>query len=111
MEDIASKGRRGISSSARSNLQYILQKKVVFSASPLKRIFIASAGPLFSVLFAAFIFILAVSIGTTTVTAPNKIILSSEIGSTLQNEMPNPADIAGLKTGDKIISMMVGIGL
>ncbi len=100
------KGEEGFQAALDQNLQYIPSEKgSFFSASPLKRIFIASAGPLFSVLFAAFIFILAVSIGTTTVTAPNKIILSSEIGSTLQNEMPNPADIAGLKTGDKIISI------
>ena len=100
------KGEEGFQAALDQNLQYIPSEKgSFFSASPLKRIFIASAGPLFSVLFAAFIFILAVSIGTTTVTAPNKIILSSEIGSTLQSEMPNPADIAGLKTGDKIISI------
>jgi len=68
----------------------------------MKRIAIAIAGPAFNTLFAVVVFVIVVAIGITIQTAPNRIVLSSETGAMVKGDGPNPADIAGLKTGDFI---------
>jgi len=97
------KGEEDFRKALDQNLAYIPKEEGSFyAASPLKRIVVASAGPLFNVLFAILVFILVAAIGTTIQTAPNRIILSSQTGSFLQPGLPNPADVAGLQTGDII---------
>lgn len=73
-----------------------------YAARPGRRILIALAGPAVNVLFAILAFAVTAAVGTTFYTAPNRILLASEIQR--QNE-PNPADIAGLQTGDTIIEI------
>jgi len=73
-----------------------------YSAHPVKRIAIAIAGPLFNILFAALVFIMVSAIGTTFQTAPNRIVLSSQTSSLLRPGVVNPADVAGLQSGDII---------
>jgi regulator of sigma E protease len=83
-----------------------------YAVSPLKRIFVAFMGPAFNVLFS----ILALSIvwmhGWEVRSPGNKVILSSQYDKTLSlglpddMPIPHPADKAGLKTGDEILSVM-----
>jgi len=77
----------------------------LYSAHPLKRIAIAVAGPAFNMLFAVFVFIIVAAIGTSIQTAPNRIVLSSETGAVLQSSAQNPANAAGLQTGDTITAI------
>ncbi|MCX8013563.1 MAG: RIP metalloprotease RseP [Rectinema sp.] len=76
-----------------------------YSAHPLRRISIALAGPVSNMLFAIIAFSLVAAIGITIQTAPNRIILSSETGSFITQDRLNPADEAGLETGDIILSV------
>jgi regulator of sigma E protease len=97
------KGEDGFRAALDQKLDFIpADKGSYYSAHPLKRVAIAIAGPSFNVLFATLVFVFVVAIGTTIQTAPNRIVLSSETGAMIQNGMPNPADIAGLETGDVI---------
>jgi regulator of sigma E protease len=73
-----------------------------FGASPPRRILVAFAGPLFNLLFAALVFSVIWGAGFEVSTLDNRIILASELGLPAQSY---PADEAGLKTGDRIISI------
>ena len=73
-----------------------------FSASPWRRIFVGFAGPFFNFLFAIASLSLVWFIGFTTYTYGNNIVIASEFSET---EKTFPAEKAGLKTGDKIISI------
>jgi regulator of sigma E protease len=77
-----------------------LEKGTYLSASPLRRIFVHFMGPFFNVVFAVLVMSIIWGIGFQTVTSENRIVLLSEITSET-----NPADIAGLKTGDRIIEI------
>jgi len=72
-----------------------------FGVHPLKRIAIAFSGPLFNLLFAVLVFAIVSGVGHTYQTWENRIILASEY--TDSGELP--ANIAGLETGDRIISL------
>ena len=97
------KGEDGFRTALEQKLDFIpAEKGSFYAAHPLKRIAIAIAGPAFNIFFAVLVFIFVVAIGTTIQTAPNRIILSSETGSMVQGVSTNPADSAGLKTGDVI---------
>ena len=71
------------------------------AASPIARILVCFGGPLFNLIFAVILLSFLWGIGFEVNTLGNKIILASEItpGETY------PADIAGLKTGDRIIEI------
>jgi regulator of sigma E protease len=73
-----------------------------YAASPMRRAFTCLAGPLFNLIFAGLVLSAIWGIGFEVNTLGNRIVLASEIapGSI------NPADEAGLKTGDRIISIM-----
>ncbi|MDR0718657.1 MAG: site-2 protease family protein [Treponema sp.] len=72
-----------------------------FAASPLRRIIVSFAGPFFNLVFAVLVMSVIWGIGFEVNTLENRIVLLSDIktGST------NPADEAGLKTGDRILEI------
>lgn len=76
------------------------------SASPIRRIAVLASGPLANLILAVVLFSIVSLFGITLYTAPNKIILASEFdrsgGATVSL---NPADEAGLSTGDIIESI------
>jgi regulator of sigma E protease len=97
------KGEDGFRAALDQKLDFIpADKGSFYSVHPLKRIAIAIAGPTFNMIFAVLVFIFVVAIGTTIQTAPNRIVLSSETGAMVQGGSSNPADVAGLRTGDII---------
>jgi regulator of sigma E protease len=73
-----------------------------FGVSPFRRVLVAFAGPFFNLLFAALVFSVIWGAGFEVSTLGNRIILASELGLPDQSY---PADEAGLKTGDRIISI------
>ncbi len=75
-----------------------------FTAEPWKRIVALVAGPLANILLAVLILTVVWLVGFSTETYQNRIILASEYATGGIAE-PNPADVAGLKTGDIILSM------
>ena len=78
-----------------------LDKGSYFAAHPVRRIVTCFSGPLFNFIFAILVFSVIWGIGFEVNTLSNRIVLASEIipGSS------NPADEAGLLTGDRIISI------
>jgi len=79
------------------------EKGSYHAASPAARMLVCFCGPLFNLLFACVVFSVIWGIGFTVYTTENKIILASQF-DTSQTE-PFPADITGLKTGDRIIEI------
>ena len=77
------------------------EKGSYLAAHPFRRIFACAAGPAFNLLFAVLVLAVIWGIGFEVNTLSNRIVLASEITPGL-----NPADEAGLLTGDKIISVM-----
>jgi regulator of sigma E protease len=75
-----------------------------YGAAPWRRIIIALAGPIANVVFALIVFMIASTIGYTTPTYPNRIVLLSEYDLGSPRLASYPADRAGLKSGDRIIS-------
>ena len=73
-----------------------------FAAPPWKRMIAMIAGPAANLLFAIIVMSIVWWIGFSTETYSNRIVLASEYGDT---ELINPADEAGLQTGDRIIRM------
>jgi len=71
------------------------------AASPASRILVAFAGPLFNLFFAIILMSILWGFGYEINTLSNRIVLYSEITP----EQIYPADIAGLKTGDRIINI------
>ena len=78
-----------------------LDKSSFLGASPLARILVSFAGPLFNVVFAALVMSIIWGVGFEVQTLGNRIVLASElnVGSSY------PADEAGFKTGDRIIEV------
>ena len=76
-------------------------KGTFYGTSPWRRILVCFAGPLFNLLFAILVFSIIWGIGFEINTLENRIVLASDIipGSI------NPADEAGLQTGDRIIEI------
>jgi regulator of sigma E protease len=75
-------------------------KGTFFGASPLGRILVSFAGPLFNVIFAALVMSIIWGIGFEFQTLDNRIVLASELSADRY-----PADEAGFKTGDRIIEV------
>ncbi len=72
-----------------------------YGGNPLKRIIISLAGPFSNFLFACLAFSVIAMIGYTFYTTPSKIILANEVYPEIQSN----AQVAGLETGDRIISI------
>jgi len=77
-----------------------------YGASPWKRIIILFSGPFMNVLFAIVMFSFVWLVGITVTTAPNRILLASEFSKSAEAQTAqNPADKAGLQSGDTILSL------
>ena len=88
------------------------EKGSFYGAHPWRRILILVSGPLANIILAVILFSIVSLAGITIQTAPNRIILASEIqvaSGTSASAAPleSPANMAGLKTGD-IISAIDG---
>ena len=95
------KGENDYEEVYRQNLEGVnAEKGSYFAAHPARRIVTCIAGPLFNLVFAALVLSVIWGIGFEVNTLGNRVVLVSDImpGSS------NPADEAGLKTGDRIIS-------
>ncbi|MCL2762695.1 MAG: RIP metalloprotease RseP [Treponema sp.] len=77
------------------------EKGTFFGASPLSRIIVCLAGPLFNVLFAVLVLSFIWGFGFEVHTLDSRIVLASEFTA----DRLFPADEAGLKTGDRIIEI------
>ncbi|MGQ9615261.1 MAG: RIP metalloprotease RseP [Spirochaetota bacterium] len=73
-----------------------------YSSSPLKRILVASCGPISNYIFAVLLFTLIIIIGYEIRTFPNKIVLASP-EETLFSGQATPARRAGFMDGDIIL--------
>ena len=78
-----------------------MEKGSYFSVHPFRRAIACVAGPVFNLLFAIVVLSVIWGIGFEVNTLGNRIVLASEVmpGTT------NPSDEAGLKTGDRILSI------
>jgi regulator of sigma E protease len=72
-----------------------------YGVSPLRRLCIAAAGPLFNAVFAGLAFALIALVGYTYYSADNRIILADDI----RGDALSAARLQGLKTGDRILSL------
>jgi regulator of sigma E protease len=81
------------------------EKGSLFSVSPWKRILTYAAGPFANLLFSILIMTFIWWIGFNIQTYGNKIVLASDYGLTSSSQRENPADAAGLQTGDRIVSI------
>lgn len=73
-------------------------------AAPWRRIVIAAFGPLFNLVFAAIIFTVIWWAGFTVYSADNRVVLATDYTLDSFAQAP-PAKVAGLKTGDRIVSI------
>ncbi|MCL2608771.1 MAG: RIP metalloprotease RseP [Treponema sp.] len=71
-----------------------------FGSSPLRRIAVCLAGPFFNIVFAALLFSVVWGGGREFGTFGNRIVLASDLTG-----VPAPADAAGLRSGDRIVSI------
>ena len=78
----------------------IYDKGSFFAAGPLRRIIVHFAGPFANIIFAILVLSFIWGIGFETYALENRIVLFSEI-----TPGANPADFAGLMTGDRIIEI------
>ena len=76
-------------------------KGTYFGASPQRRILVCLAGPLFNLLFAVIVLSVIWGVGFEVQTLESRIVLASDVTS----DTVFPADIAGLRTGDRIIEI------
>ncbi len=75
-----------------------------YHQAPWKRVIIALAGPVFNILFAILFFTVLYWAGFNEYSYGNRVILTSDLAARPPAE-PNPADAAGIKTGDRIIAV------
>lgn len=80
------------------------EKGSLFSVSPLKRIVTYAAGPLANLVFAMVVLSVLWYAGFTFNTFENRIVLLSDYPAIFGPGL-NPADEAGLKTGDRVIAI------
>lgn len=72
-----------------------------YGVHPLKRAFIAFAGPFFNVLFALFAFTVISMIGYDFYSADNRVVLVTDV----YDDMESAAKDTGIMTGDRIVSI------
>jgi len=75
-----------------------------YGVSPWRRLVILFSGPFANVLLAVLLFSIVSFVGITINTAPNRIILASSTSGPADSS-PNPADAAGLMSGDVILEI------
>ncbi|MCX7026906.1 MAG: site-2 protease family protein [Spirochaetes bacterium] len=80
------------------------EKGSFYGVSPWRRIVILFAGPIANVILAIVLFTVVSLAGISVHTAPNRIVLVSESGLS-STSGKNPADLAGLQSGDRILSV------
>ena len=96
------KGEKDFQEALKNNYSKIDgEKDSMYGCHPFKRAAIGFAGPFFNFLFAFFAFTVILLAGYTTYSYSNKIIIASELDSSIQSQ----AGKAGLKTGDEIIKI------
>ena len=78
------------------------EKGSFFAAHPFRRIVACLGGPLFNLVFAVLVLSVIWGVGFEVNTLSNRIVLVSDIRADAQ---ANPADIAGLQTGDWIVEL------
>ena len=105
------KGENDFREAYEKNLQGIkFEEGSYFSAHPLRRMVTCFAGPLFNFLFAILVLSVIWGIGFEVNTLGNRVILVSDITADKvagkASGSVNPADEAGIRTGDRIISIM-----
>jgi regulator of sigma E protease len=76
-----------------------------YGAAPWRRIVISLAGPIANVLFAIVAFVVVSTISYSVPTFPNRVALVSEYDLGGPRQASYPADAAGLRTGDRILSV------
>jgi len=81
------------------------EKGSFYGAAPWRRIVIALAGPVANVVFALVVFMIVSTIGYSVPTYSNRIVLLSEFDLGAPRLSSYPADRAGLKSGDRIVSI------
>ncbi|MEW6549181.1 MAG: site-2 protease family protein [Spirochaetota bacterium] len=95
------KGEEEFKSAVEKKLPFIPREKGSFyGANPFARILILLSGPLANLLLAVILFSFVSLVGVRYPTSSNRIILASELSGA-----QNPADLAGLRTGDRIIAI------
>ena len=96
------KGENEFEEAYKKNLEGVTYEKgSYFGAHPFRRIVTCFGGPAFNLLFAVLVLSVIWGIGFEVNTLGNRIILASEIN----RDSYNPADEAGLKTGDRIVTV------
>ena len=99
------KGEQAFQQARQENLEEIPRRPgEFFSASPWRRIAVALAGPAANLVFAVLIFSIIWWIGFSYRALPNRIILASQYDVQV-DDRPNPADSAGLQSGDRIVEI------
>jgi regulator of sigma E protease len=86
---------------AQRKMEIPREKGTFYGSHPIKRIAVAFAGPAANAIFAVVVLAFVWGCGTEVRTLGNRIILASEI----ETGSRFPADDAGLRTGDRIISI------
>lgn len=100
------KGEEAFKEALDKKLAHIPASKGTFyGAAPWRRMIILIAGPLANIILAGLLFIAVSLVGVTYQTAPNRIILASDFAAYSGATAENPADIAGLKSGDVVVSI------
>ena len=96
------KGEKDFQKAIEENLTQIeADSDSLYGVHPVKRALIGFAGPFFNFIFAIIAFSIIAGIGYTYYTYSNKITIATEI----YPELHSAAAEAGIKTGDKIISI------
>jgi regulator of sigma E protease len=99
------KGEEGFKKALDEGLPSIpADKGSFYGAAPWRRILILLAGPLANIILAVILFTAVSLAGITVHTAPNRIVLVSDSGLS-DTSTRNPADLAGLRSGDRILSV------
>lgn len=96
------KGEKDFQEALKNNYSKIEgEKDSMYGSNPFKRAAIGFAGPFFNFLFAFLAFTIIFLAGYTTYSYSNKIIIASDLDSSIKSQ----AGKAGLKTGDEIIKI------
>ncbi|MCE1196728.1 site-2 protease family protein, partial [bacterium] len=100
------KGEEAFKEALEKQLPHIpAEKGTFYGVAPWRRMIILIAGPLANVILAVLLFIAVSLVGVTVQTAPNRIILASDVASYSGAAADNPANVAGLKSGDLVVSI------
>ncbi len=100
------KGEEAFKEALEKQLAHIpAEKGTFYGVAPWRRMIILIAGPLANVILAVLLFIAVSLVGVTVQTAPNRIILASDFAAYSGAAADNPANVAGLKSGDVVVSI------